>query len=138
MVQKAEDTETGLLLDVILQETRKHRELMKHLSSVFENGTVVGVNDCEKQMGQLFAEALALVHKVRDGILQGMRIEDAAAKLVDFERGVGEEYVAEMHVRARSLVEENQAVRNILENITEDERGHVEILELLTEIASKK
>ena len=136
-MKKTEDTQISLLLDVILQETRKHRELLKHLSAVFEHGAVVSSSECERQMGKLFTQAVALVHSVKDEILQGKPIEEAARQLIAFEEGASEEYLTEIHVRVAMLAQTNQAVKKILEGIAEDERGHVEILRLITEIASK-
>jgi hypothetical protein len=137
MISKTKDSEISLLLDIIMQETRKHRELLKHLSKFFESNPVVSATECEKQMGQFFVQALALVHSVRDEVTRGIPIAKAASRLVAFEESANEEYVTEMNTRVAMLVETNQAVKKVLEDIAEDERGHVEILQLVAETASK-
>jgi len=71
---------------------------------------------------------------VRDEVLGGLPTVEAARKLIDFEKGAGEEYLTEINVRIASLVEKNQAVKKILESIAEDEKGHAEILQFVTEI----
>jgi len=135
---KNSNTETGLLLDIILQETRKHRELLRHLSTVYEHDAQPA-SECGKEMGEWFTQALRIVHTVKGEVLRGMPVEDAARKLIDLETGAGEEYLTASHARVKNLTEQNQAVKLILENIAADEEGHAEILQrLVTKTASKK
>ena len=137
MVKNAENNQIGLLLDVVLQETIKHRELLKHLSSVFESDQPVSPRKCEEQMGQFFREAISTIHSVKEEVLRGLPVVDAARRLVVFEKGASEEYVAEMHTKIRSLAERDTVVGQILESIAEDEKGHVSILEQIIQIASR-
>jgi len=136
MIEKAEDTATSLLLDIILQETRKHRELLKHLSLVFEKGASVSSVECEK-MGEWFTQALALTRAVKAGVESGMHVPEAARRLIDFEKGVGEEYVTQVHATLRASIQENEAVKTVLESIAEDEKGHAEILQFVIELAAR-
>jgi len=137
MIQNS-DAETGLLLDIILQETRKHRELLRHLSRVYEHDAQP-VSECEKEMGRWFMQAIHLVNTVKGEVLRGMPVQDAARKLIDLETGAGEEYLTASHARIRTLGKEtSQAVKMILENIAADEEEHAEILQLVTKTASKK
>jgi len=131
------DTETGLLLDIILQETRKHRELLRHLSTAYELDSSP-TSECEKEMGEWFTHAIHLVHTVKGEVLRGMSVGDAARKLIDLETGVGEEYLTATHARIRALPEESQAVKIILENIAADEEGHAEILQRLVTKTPRK
>ena len=135
MVKKAEDSETSLLLDIILQETRKHRELLKHLSRILKEAPIVSSQECD--MGEWFKQALGLTRAIKAEIQQGMRVTEAARRLIDFEKGIGEEYTTEAHTAARALVQENQAVRKVLESIAAEEEAHAEILQLVTRIAKK-
>jgi len=137
MMKRAEDAEIRLLLDIILQETRKHRELLKHLSAVFGEAAIVSSRECEK-MGEWFKQAVALTRSVKAEVQRGMDTAEAARRLIDFERDVGEEYVAQAHAAARASVQENQAVRTVLESIARDEKGHAELLQLVIDIASQK
>ena len=135
---KNSNTETGLLLDIILQETRKHRELLRHLSTVYEHDALP-VSECENEMGEWFKQAVRLVHTVKGEVLRGMPVQDAARKLIELETGAGEEYLTASHARIKNLTEQNQAVKMILDNIAADEEGHAEILQrLVTKTSSKK
>jgi rubrerythrin len=136
MVEKAGELQASLLLDLILQETRKHRELLNHLSRVFERGPLTVDAECEGQLGQLFTQALAIVRSVKDEALNGTSLAEAAGKLVDFERSVSEEYLTELHANVAADAQTNQAVKKILEGIAEDEVGHVQILKLITEMTA--
>lgn len=138
MVHLADDNQTSLLLDIILQETRKHRELLRHLSRVFEHSPPQSTIECERLMGQLFTQAVMLVRSVKNNVLNGATVREAARELADFERGASEEYVAEMHAGIRAIVQTNPAVKKILEGIANDEKGHIEILQLVTNIAANK
>jgi Mg2+ and Co2+ transporter CorA len=138
LMKKTDDTQTNLLLDVILQETRKHRELFRHLSTIFENGPVATPLECGKTLGEFFTTTMALINSAREMTLRGMPMVEVVRKLISLEEGASEEYLTEMHANVRLLVERNQAARKILENIADDEREHVEILKLVIEIASKR
>ena len=137
MMKKSDDSQTSLLLDVILQETRKHRELLRHLSKEFEKEVAPSETECGKQLGEFFTKSMSLIHSARDEVHGGMPVAEAARKLIAFEQGAGEEYLTQLNVNVRLLVERNPAVRKILEGIADDEKGHIEILKLIIEIASK-
>ena len=137
MVRRADDAETSLLLDIILQETRKHRELLKHVSIIFGENAIASGNECNG-MGEWFMQAVALTRAVKAEVQRGMSIPDAARRLISFEKDVGEEYVTQAHAAASALTQENQAVKTVLENIATDEKGHAEILDLVTQIGLKK
>jgi hypothetical protein len=138
MMQKTENTQVSLLLDVLVQETRKHRELLKHLSRIFEHNQSVSGGECKEQMGALYAEAVKTVHSIRDKVLRGLPITQALRTLAVFEKGAFEEYVTEIHAKVRSFAQDDEVVKQILENIAEDEKGHVELLKHINEIASER
>ena len=138
LVERANDTQVGLLLDVILQETGKHRELFRHLSKVFENGAVADPPGCGREMGEFFVNSLALLHSVKDEVVRGMPAVEAAKRLISFEEGAGEEYLTEMHAKLGSLLEKDLAVKTILEGIAEDEKGHAGLLKLVIQISSER
>jgi len=136
LMQRTDDVQVNLLLDVILQETRKHRELLRHLSRVFETDSAVSSFECGNQLGEFFRTALALIHSVKDEVLQGMPVVEAAKKLISFEEGVGEEYLTAIHANIKLTAETNPATLRILESIVQDEEGHAELLRLVIQIAS--
>ena len=138
MVDKAKDNQIKLLLDCILQESRTHRELFKHMDKFSGNDSNPSLTECGKHMGQLFTQALKFVRSAKEEVSGGAPIPDIARKLVDFEASASEEYLTEIHAGVRALVEVNPAVKRILEEIAHDERSHVEILQLILRMASKK
>jgi rubrerythrin len=138
MVEKADTTEASLLLDVILQESRKHRELLTHMSKAFEDYSAPSASDCGEQLGQLFTQGLSLLCSIKDEVLNGTSVTQVAHELVDFEKSVSEEYVTAAYARIGAISESNSTVKKILEDIAEDERGHVELLKLVVDMAAKK
>jgi rubrerythrin len=138
MVSKTNDIQVKLLLDNILQESRTHRELLKHIDSFLGHDCNPSRAECEKQMGRLFAKALAFVRSAKDEASQGKAISEIARKLLDFEQSASEEYLTEMHAGIRALIEINPAVKRILEGIAHDEKTHVEILQLILQMAPKE
>jgi len=138
LIERTEDIQVSLLFDVILQETRKHRELFSHLSKVFENSAVVDAPECGREMGEFFVNSIALIHSVKDEVRRGMPAIEAAKKLISFEEGAGEEYLTEMHANLGSLVEKDMAVKTILDGIAQDEEGHANLLRLVIQISSER
>ena len=70
-------------------------------------------------------------------MLAGLPIDQVARKLLEVEDAANEEYVSEMHTRARAfLIERDPAVKKILEGIANDEKEHVEALNLILETAA--
>lgn len=137
LVDRAENIQVKLLLDLILQESRAHRELFERLSELFaryESGP--SLNQCGKEMGELFMQALKATRSVRDRVLGGMPVMEAARLLLKVEENAGEEQLTEMHSEIRALEASNSAVKRILHDIAEDEKSHVEILKQVIEIAS--
>ena len=137
MVETAEDTQTSLLLDVRLRETRKHRELLRHLTRIFGQSLPQSSIECEGQMGQLFMQALALLRSIKDDVLRGKPIADVAGELVAFEKVTSEECLTELYSRVATISHTNRAEKKILEGIAEDERGHVKILQPVVETSRK-
>jgi rubrerythrin len=138
MVDKAENTQIRLLLDEILQQTKTHRELLKHLSRALGNNSTPSTTECESQMGQLFMQSLASASSIKKEVSRGMPILEAARQLLKFEDNVSEEYLTRIHAGIRALSEANPAVKRILADIADDERRHAEILQLMVDIGSNQ
>jgi len=138
MVSKAGDMQVKLLLDSIIQESRTHRELLKHIDKFLGHDSNQSFAECGKQMGQLFTQALTFVRSAKEEVSGGAPILEIARKLVDFEESASEEYLTEMHAGVRALVELNPAVKRILQKIANDEKSHVETLQLILEMATTK
>jgi rubrerythrin len=138
MVSKANDMQVKLLLDCILQESRTHRELLEDIDKFLGHDSNPSFSECGKQMGQLFTQAVTFVRSAKGEVSGGAPILDVVRKLVDFEASASEEYLTEMHAGVRALVEVNPAVKRILQGIAQDEKSHVEILQLILGMASKK
>lgn len=138
MVSKAGDMQVELLLGSILEESRTHRELLKHIDKFLGHDSNPSFTECGKQMGQLFTQSLTFVRSAKEEVSGGAPILEIARKLVDFEESASEEYLTEIHAGVRALVETNPAVKRILQKIAHDEKSHVEILQLILRMASKK
>jgi hypothetical protein len=138
MVEKARDRRIKLLLNVILQETKGHAEIFKHLARSFDQTYPPAIPDCGKLMGNIFADSVKLTRNLKDSMQKGMPFLEAMRKLVDYEGSVGEEYVTLMHSRLSACDEEDATVKKILEYIARDEERHEEILKLAIEVASTK
>jgi hypothetical protein len=138
MVEKADTVEASLLLDVILQESRKHRELLTHMSKAFEGGSIPSASDCEGQLGQLFTQGLSLLSSIKNEVLRGTPVTQVAHELVDFEKSASEEYLTAAYAQIAATSESNSAVKKILDDIAEDEKEHVELLKLVADLPAKK
>jgi rubrerythrin len=138
LVDKSEDPGVGLLLDKILMETRMHRDLLKHASKITGQSTT-SVAECEKRMGTLFVHSVEFLRSIKNQVLNGMPVAEAAAKLVKFEEdAASEEDLSLVYANVNAAVTTNVAMKRILADIAEDEESHAEILELIVEISNKK
>jgi len=139
MVNKSENPQVSLLLDKILQETRTHRELMKHISKITRQPTNPPVAECERKMGTLFANSIELIRSIKNQVLNGMPIAVAAAKLMKFEEeAASEEDLTQLYVNVKAAVNIETSIKHILAGIAEDERNHVTALKLVVEMSDKK
>jgi rubrerythrin len=138
MIDKERDNQIKLLLDCILQESRTHRELLRHIDKFLGHNSNPSSTECGKQMGQLFTQALTFVRSAKEDVSEGAPILDIARKLINFEESASEEYLTEIHAGVRALLEVNPAVKKFLQGIAQDEKSHVEILQLILTMTSKK
>jgi len=138
MIEKAEDRKIQLLLDVILQETRGHKEIFKHLVRLFDETYPPAIPDCKKALGTIFTDSLELTRNLKDSVQNGMPLSEAMRKLVSYEGSVGEEYTTLIHSRLSASDEEDATVKKILEYIARDEERHEEILRRAIGVASTK
>lgn len=63
--------------------------------------------------------------------MNGLTVIDAARRLVDFESNVGEEYLIQADAKIMAEVEADFAVKEVLQGIAEDEKGHARALQLI-------
>ena len=135
LVDKSERPEVSLLFDEILQETRTHRELLRHMSKILGQATPP-LSECEKSMGSFFSHSIEFIRSIKDQVLKGMPVVDAATKLVQFEEdAASEEDVTLTYVKPQGAVTTNTVIKRILTDIAEDEKDHAEILRLAVEIS---
>ena len=134
LVDKSERAEVSLLFDEILQETRTHRELLRHMSKILGQATPP-LSECEKSMGSFFSHSVEFIRSIKDQVLKGMPVVDAATKLVKFEEdAASEEDVTLTYVKPQAAGTTNTAIKRILTDIANDEKSHAEILRLIVEI----
>jgi hypothetical protein len=75
-------------------ETRNHRKLLEEISSnQVENVLRPAETECDS-MGELFKQALTSTRHMRDEIVKGMPLVEAATNLVAYETSVGEEWTS--------------------------------------------
>jgi len=137
LVEKSENQSVALLLDEILQETRTHRELLRHASRMFGEPTS-SVGECEKRMGSLFAHSVEFLRSIKNEVLNGMSVAEAAVKLVKFEEdAANEEDLSLVYTNVTGAVTTDIAMKRILGDIAEDEKDHAAILQVVVEILEK-
>jgi len=138
MVAKAEDHNAALLLNVILQETKGHEEIFKHLAVLSKQSYPPGIPDCKRLMGSIFVDSLEFTRNLSGSLQKGIGSLEAMRGLVRHEASVSEEYVTMIHSRVNASEEENATVKKILEYIAADEERHVEILKRAIALSSTK
>jgi rubrerythrin len=138
MVENAGNPSIELLLNVILQETKGHEEIFKHLARLFDQTYPPAIPDCKTVMGKIFADSVEFTRNLKDSVQKGMPLLEAMRKLVGYEESVGEEFVTLMHTRLSACDEEDATIKKILEYIARDEERHEEILNRAIEVASTK
>jgi rubrerythrin len=138
MVERAGDRDIKLLLNVILQETKGHEEIFKHLARLFDQTYPPGIPDCRTAVGQIFTDSVELTKNLRDGMQKGMPLLEAMRRLIDYEGSVGEEFVTLIHTRLAASDEEDATIKKILQYVARDEERHEEILKFAIRLASTK
>jgi rubrerythrin len=138
MVKKARDRNIELLLNVILQETKGHEEIFKHLARLCDQAYPPAISDCEKLMGTILTDSLRLTRNLKEDMQKGMPLSECVRRLVDYEAAVAEEYVTLIHSRISATYEEDASTRKVLEYIGKDEERHGEILKSIIQITSNK
>ena len=138
MVKKAGDRNVELLLNVILQETKGHEEIFKHLARLYDETYPPAISDCQKLMGTILTDSLRLTGNLKEDVHKGMPLSECVRRLVDYEAALGEEYVTLIHSRISAIDEEDATVRKVLEYIAKDEERHGEILKSIIAITSNK
>ncbi len=136
LVKKAGDRSIELLLNVILQETKGHEEIFKHLALLFDETYPPAIPDCATAMGELFTDSIEFTRNLKDRVQKGIPLLEAMQRLVGYEENVGEEFVTLMHSRLSALDEDDATIKKILEYIAKDEERHVEILKRAIQVAS--
>ena len=90
-------------------------------------------------MGSLFSHSIDYIRSIKDQVLKGMSLVDAATKLVKFKEGsaASEEDATLTYVNPQAAMTTNTAIKRILTDIAEDEKSHAEILRLVVEISGQ-
>lgn len=138
MVEKAGDRSIELLLMVILQETKGHEEIFKHLARLFDQTYLPTIPECRAAAGELLTDSVELTRNLKDSMQKGTSLLEAMRRLIDCERGAGEEFVTLVHTRLGASDEEDATIEKVLEYIARDEERHEEILNLAIKLASTK
>jgi len=138
LFEKAEDRSIGLLLNVILHETKGHEEIFKHLARLFDQTYPPAIPDCKTVLGTIFTDSVELTRGPKDGVEKGMPLSEAMRRLLDYEGSVGEKYATLLYSRLTACDQEDATVKKIIEYIAADEERHEEILKRAIEVASAR
>ena len=128
MVKKAGSRNVELLLNVILQETKGHEEIFKHLARLFEQTYPPDLSGCTGALGKVFTDSIEVTRSFVDGVQNGVPLSETMKKLVDYEGSVGEEYMSLVGSRLSAFDEEDATIKKVLLFIARDEERHKEIL----------
>ena len=138
LVTKSEHPEVSLLFDEILQETKTHRELLTHASKILGQPSIPSLVECEKTMGKLFSPSIQLIRHVKDQVLNGLPVVEAASMLMKFEEeAAGEEGTTLTYINPHVAMTTNNVIKRVLAHIAEDEKRHADILKLIVEISGR-
>ena len=138
LVEKAGDSSVGVLLFLVLEDTRKHREVLLRISRVMNQTWPPPEAECERELGESFRWSIDFARSLRESLRQGTPWLEVVRKLTDYEGVIGEEYIALLHSRLGAYGEEDAAIKRILEYIAADEERHQEALRLAANLASNK
>jgi rubrerythrin len=136
LVEKAGDSSVGLLLSFVLEDTRKHEEVLQHISRVMNQKWPPPEAECGREMGESFGSSIDFARSLRERVRQRAPLLEIMPKLTDYEGMIGEEYMTLVHARLSAYEEKDAAVKRILEYIAADEERHQEALRLAVKLAS--
>ena len=131
MIERTDSAQVKLLLDKILQESKGHKLLLTRMAGLSGPEMLPSTVQCNKELGEMFRDSVLLLSSLRDQVMSGMTVVEAARKLVDFENGVGEEYLIQADAKLLAEVEADFAVKEVLQGIAEDEKSHARALQLI-------
>jgi rubrerythrin len=137
LVEKAEDPGVGLLLFFVLEDTRKHKEVLQRISQVLSERWPPPERECEREMGESFRSSIDFARSLRESVTKRAPFLGVMQRLIDYEGMIGEEYMTLVHARLSVYEEKDAAVKKILEYIAADEGRHQETLRLAAQLASK-
>lgn len=128
MIEKVENPKVKLLLLNILEETKKHREVLKAISETYGQEYPPSVSKCEDVLGKVFRGSIEFTKTLKEDVLKGYPIKAAVEKLIHYEENIGEEYLNQIQSRVTAYMMEDPAIKKILEYINADELRHVDAL----------
>lgn len=138
LVEKAGDSSVGVLLSLVLEDTRKHREVLLRISRVMNQTWPPPEAECERELGESFRWSIDFARSLRESLRQGTPWLEVVRKLTDYEGVIGEEYMTLLHSRLGAYEEKDAAIKRILEYTAADEERHQEALRLAANLASSK
>ena len=131
LVEKCGSSGDKLLLVSVLEDTKKHANIMKSISQSLGQVYPPPMTRCEDEMGQAYKESLNHIRSIKDGLRKDMPLLEALRNILDDERALSEEYVNLLHSKVRLIEENDTALRRILRDIAADEEKHQELLQLV-------
>jgi rubrerythrin len=138
LVDQCKDETVKLLLLNILYETKKHKELLFQIANLKKEFQLPTIEECEKEAGYLIKECLKNIQTLKMQIEQKHPIINILKKLIEFEDSISEEYLIMLHGEALKNLEEKLHIKEIVKYIAEDEKRHINLLELSCKLLNKK
>jgi rubrerythrin len=136
LVEKCSDSGAKLLLISVLEDTKKHANIMKSVCQSLGQVYPPPIARSQEEMGQVYVDSLSHVRSIKLGMQIGMSLFEALKIVLEEEKKISEEYVSLLHSKLRIVEEDNIAIRRILADIAADEEKHQELLKLILQSVS--
>jgi hypothetical protein len=136
LVEKCGDPRAKLLLVSVLEDTKKHANIMKSICQSLGQAYPPSIARSQAEMGEIYVESLSLVRSIKLGLEIDMSLFQALKTILEDEKAISEEYVTLLHSKLRLVEEDDMALERILRDIVADEEKHLELLKLILDAIS--
>ena len=137
LVEKCSDFNTKLLLVSVLEDTKKHANIMKYVCQSLGQAYPPPIARSQAEMGQIYVDSLSHIRSIKLGAQIDMSLVEALKIILEDEKTSSEEYVSLLHSKLRLVEEDNMALERILKDIAADEEKHQELLKLILDSISR-
>jgi rubrerythrin len=136
LVEKCNDLGAKLLLVSVLEDTKKHANIMKSVCQSLGQPYPPPIARSQAEMGQVYVDSLSHVRSIKLGLQVGMSLFEALKIILEDEKTISEEYVSLLHSKLTLVEEDNMALERIVRDIAADEYKHQDLLKLVLDSVS--